>query len=72
MPKAIDASELDVIYELLMQLIQSAGELAMEGFNLTTKKVVTKQGDWDLVTSYDKSVEDLLIAGIRKQYPNHK
>lgn len=72
MPVKLDASDLDRIYELLLQLIKSAGELAMEGFNLATKKVDTKQGTWDLVTHYDKAVEDLLIEGIRKEYPTHK
>lgn len=72
MSVALDASELDRIYELLLQLIKNAGDLAMEGFNSSAKKIDTKQGSWDLVTHYDKAVEALLIAGIRKQYPTHK
>lgn len=72
MPGTVDASELDRIYELLVQLIQKASDLAMDGFNLTEAKFDTKQGDWDLVTYYDKAVEDFLIAGIRNHYPTHK
>lgn len=72
MSVALDATELDRIYELLLQLIKNAGDLAMEGFNALEKNIDTKQGSWDLVTQYDKSVEALLIAGIRKQYPTHK
>lgn len=72
MSATLDASELDSVYDLLLKIIKNAGDLAMEGFNVSTKNVDTKQGSWDLVTYYDKAVEDLLIEGIRKQYPNHK
>lgn len=72
MPVALDASELDRIYELLLELIKKAGNLAMEGFNSDPKIVNTKKGKWDMVTHYDRAVEELLIAGIRKQYPSHK
>lgn len=72
MSKAVDTSELDRIYELILQLIKNAGALAMDGFNSTDKCVDTKQGSWDLVTRYDKAVEDLIIAGIRKNYPDHR
>lgn len=72
MSGVIDTSELDRIYELLLELIKNAGVLAMEGFNSSDKTVDTKRGSWDLVTPYDKAVEKLIIAGIRKQYPTHK
>lgn len=36
------------------------------------KKVELKSGDIDLVTETDQQVEKLLIAGLSKQFPNHK
>lgn len=72
MKATLESAELDSIYELLLKLIKNAGDLAMVGFNETTKTVNTKQAYWDLVTDYDKAIENLLIAGIFQQYPNHK
>lgn len=62
----------DDCYNLLIDLMKNAGELAMEGYNLASKKVETKKGSWDVVTYYDKAIEDLFIERIRHLYPQHK
>ena len=37
-----------------------------------TKDVNTKLGSWDLVTQYDKSVEEVLVRQISEKFPSHK
>ena len=34
--------------------------------------IETKSGDWDLVTEFDRKVEQILISGLAKEFPNHK
>ncbi|XP_012261338.1 inositol monophosphatase 1-like [Athalia rosae] len=36
------------------------------------KTIETKAGDWDLVTQYDRKVEEILIDGLAKEFPTHK
>lgn len=72
MTTTLDTPALDSIYELLLKIIENAGDLAMSGFNNATKKIDTKTDFSDLVTYYDKAIETLLIEGIREEYPNHK
>ncbi|XP_012139067.1 inositol monophosphatase 1 isoform X2 [Megachile rotundata] len=36
------------------------------------KNIETKAGDWDLVTQYDKKVEEILLNNLSKQFPKHK
>lgn len=49
----------------------AAGILAMEGFNKADKNIESKHGDWDLVTIYDRAIENLFIESIRKLFVNH-
>ena len=37
-----------------------------------TKNIETKAGYWDLVTQYDKKVENILISGLANEFPKHK
>lgn len=36
------------------------------------KCIETKAGDWDLVTQFDRKVEDILITGLAEEFPHHK
>ncbi|OAD55063.1 Inositol monophosphatase 3 [Eufriesea mexicana] len=36
------------------------------------KNIETKAGDWDLVTEFDKKVEEILIHNLAKEFPTHK
>lgn len=67
-----DNKVIDDCYNLVLELVREAGSLVKEGFEELTKKVYTKSGTWDLVTEYDKRVEQLLISGITNKYPNHQ
>lgn len=40
--------------------------------NETRQDFVCKQGDIDLVTETDKEVEQLLMNGIKEQFPDHQ
>lgn len=39
----------------MIDLIKRAGVLAMEGYDLKEQSVLSKQGEWDLVSYYDGS-----------------
>lgn len=36
------------------------------------KQVDQKLGDWDLVTEYDRKIEDVIIGKLKRAFPNHK
>ena len=36
------------------------------------KKVDEKLGNWDLVTEYDRKIEDVVIGQLKAKFPNHK
>lgn len=37
-----------------------------------SKSINKKLGDWDLVTEYDKKIEDIIIGKLKNLYPSHK
>nr|XP_012139068.1 PREDICTED: inositol monophosphatase 2-like isoform X2 [Megachile rotundata] len=36
------------------------------------KNVNQKLGDWDLVTEYDRKIEDVIIGNLKSKFPNHR
>ncbi|XP_078040053.1 uncharacterized protein LOC144471651 isoform X2 [Augochlora pura] len=36
------------------------------------KKVDEKLGNWDLVTEYDRKIEDVIIGKLKSKFPNHR
>lgn len=36
------------------------------------KHIDEKLGDWDLVTEYDRKIEDIIIGKLRCAFPDHK
>lgn len=59
------------IYDYVLALTVEIGEVMNEGF-YSTYKVETKKASWDVVTEYDRRVEDFLIKKITEKYPSHK
>lgn len=59
------------IYDYVLALTVEIGEVMNEGFH-STYKVETKTASWDVVTEYDRRVEDFLIKKISEKYPTHK
>lgn len=62
-------SSVDVYCSFVLPLIKEAGE---EIKNACDIKIETKDDDFDLVTEYDKRVEEKLIKKLKNKYPNHK
>ncbi|XP_037810550.1 inositol monophosphatase 1-like [Lucilia sericata] len=69
----VDSSSvnLDKCFEVITDLVNKAGAIIAHR-NDTRQEFVCKQGDIDLVTETDKEVEQLLMNGIREQFPDHK
>lgn len=67
----ISNEELDRCYDFVLKLAAEAGKIiknAIQG----SKTIETKAGDWDLVTQFDKQVEETVINSIAKKFPKHK
>ncbi|XP_015513724.1 inositol monophosphatase 2-like isoform X1 [Neodiprion lecontei] len=63
-------STLDVYYEFVMGLTREAAKVITNSIKLR-KTVDTKRGDWDLVTQYDREIEEIIIDRLKSQYPDH-
>lgn len=60
---------LDYYYKFALKLVKDAGSIIREAKDKTAS---TKTADWDLVTIYDKKLEDVLINSLQKEFPTHK
>ncbi|XP_076645723.1 uncharacterized protein LOC143355098 [Halictus rubicundus] len=58
-------------FEFARDLTLKAGEIFKCGFE-GEKNVNTKINEWDLVTDYDKKIEELLITGLKVKFPDHE
>ncbi|KAH0564534.1 inositol monophosphatase 1-like [Cotesia glomerata] len=63
--------ELDYCYDFVMKLTIESAKIIRDAIQ-GGKNIETKAGDWDLVTEYDKKVEQILIDGLVKEFPTHK
>ncbi|KAG5666886.1 hypothetical protein PVAND_014893 [Polypedilum vanderplanki] len=67
----MNSEELKECFEYVKDLILKCGEILKEGFK-DCGEVMTKANPSDVVTIYDQKIEEILIGGIRKKYPDHK
>ncbi|XP_029043684.1 inositol monophosphatase 2-like [Osmia bicornis bicornis] len=69
----IMSSEQDIrsYFETAKELTLKAGVLFKSGFE-GQKTVQTKDNEWDLVTEYDKKIEELLTSGLKEKFPDHE
>lgn len=61
----------DVYYEFAITLTRDAAlilKTAISGL----KTVDEKLGNWDLVTEYDRKIEDVIIGNLKTKFPNHR
>lgn len=66
-------NEICELYNFVEPLVASAGQYMREGYQSARQKnVEVKTEFYDLVTIYDKKIEELLVNGIKKKYPHHK
>ncbi|XP_034171124.1 uncharacterized protein LOC117600171 [Osmia lignaria lignaria] len=61
----------DVYYEFAIKLTHDAAQILKTAIN-GLKKVDEKLGDWDLVTEYDRKIEDVIIGNLKSKFPNHR
>ncbi|XP_015435702.1 PREDICTED: inositol monophosphatase 2-like [Dufourea novaeangliae] len=61
----------DVYYEFAVKLTHDAAQILKTAIN-GLKKVDEKLGNWDLVTEYDRKIEDVIIGNLRSKFPNHR
>lgn len=59
------------IYDYVLSLTLEMGALMKEGYN-TNLSVSTKKATWDVVTEYDRRIENFLVERILNKFPNHK
>ena len=67
------SSEPDIrnYFEFAKELILKTGETFKCGFE-GEKVVEAKAHEWDLVTNYDKKIEQLLVNGLKAKFPDHE
>ncbi|KAM8708698.1 hypothetical protein ACLKA7_015634 [Drosophila subpalustris] len=65
----ISESKLKEYYEVALDLVQKCGPLLMEGYTKPKTDYKVKADFYDLVTVYDKQIEDTLIQGLQAAFP---
>lgn len=61
----------DVYYDFAIKLTHDAAQILKAAIN-GMKNVNQKLGDWDLVTEYDRKIEDVIISNLKSKFPNHR
>lgn len=64
--------EFEQYFKLIQNLILKCGSIMNEGFSSKQTKFKTKSAFYDIVSEYDKKIEDIIINGISEEYPTHK
>ncbi|CAH1379461.1 hypothetical protein MTP99_003289 [Tenebrio molitor] len=65
----MSGKEIQSYFEFVLPLVKTAGKVIVEAKDI---EIEIKTEIYDLVTIYDRKVEDILIKTIKKQYPTHK
>ncbi|KYN30529.1 Inositol monophosphatase 2 [Trachymyrmex septentrionalis] len=66
-----ELNNFDEYYRIAEELVLYAGKIIEDGIN-SRKNIKSKGIDWDLVTEYDRKIEDKLIKQLSIQFPSHK
>lgn len=66
------ANKLEKYHDTVVELVRKCGEIFRQGYNDNKADFETKSDFYDLVTVYDKQIEDLLVDGISKEFPESK
>lgn len=62
---------LEVLLDTAVSLAIAAGQVLLLGAGVT-HNAEYKLASTDLVTTYDRSAEDLIVSGLRARYPHHR
>lgn len=68
----MDSQQIQEAFDLALELTKQCGPIVLEGFRNAAKSVANKGRHWDLVTEYDRRVEDVLVEGLKKRFPTHR
>lgn len=68
----MDSQQIQEAFDLALELTKQCGPIVLDGFRNAAKSVANKGRHWDLVTEYDRRVEDVLIEGLKKRFPLHR
>ncbi|XP_033201484.2 inositol monophosphatase 2-like [Bombus vosnesenskii] len=61
----------DVYYEFAIKLTHDAAQILKAAIN-GAKNVDEKQDNWDLVTEYDRKIEEVVIGQLKSKFPGHR
>lgn len=64
--------DLKKYYDAALKLVMKCGPIMREGYLKTESTYEVKSEFYDLVTVYDKQIEDLLIKGLQAEFPESK
>ncbi|XP_013111441.1 uncharacterized protein LOC106089972 [Stomoxys calcitrans] len=64
--------QLKKYYDVALNLVMKCGPLMREGYCKTEANFLVKSAFYDLVTVYDKQIEDILIKGLQDEFPESK
>lgn len=65
----LSEAKLKEYYEVALELVRKCGPLLMEGYTKPKTDYKVKADFYDLVTVYDKQIEDTLIEGLQAAFP---
>ncbi|XP_043275789.1 inositol monophosphatase 2-like [Venturia canescens] len=63
--------EENVYYDFAMKLTLEAAQILRSAIT-DSKTIDEKLGNWDLVTQYDRKIEDVIVGKLKKKFPNHR
>ncbi|XP_020815740.1 inositol monophosphatase 2 [Drosophila serrata] len=70
MSSTVSESKLKEYYDVAMKLVLKCGPLMLEGYHKAKNDYEVKKDFYDLVTVYDKQIEDILTEGLVAAFPD--
>lgn len=67
----MNENEITECFEFVQDLVKKSGDVLNEGFK-DCGEVTVKTAYYDLLTLYDGKIEEMLMEGIKKKFPEHK
>lgn len=61
----------ETYYEVALNLAHEAAQILRDAID-QAKQIDQKQGDWDLVTEYDKKIENVILGKLKRTFPGHR
>ncbi|XP_055630559.1 uncharacterized protein LOC129771170 [Toxorhynchites rutilus septentrionalis] len=68
----MNGQEIEEAFQLASTLTKQCGSIVLKGFRNVSKTVQCKGNHWDVLTEYDRRVEDVLVKGLLERFPDHR